>query len=266
MRKLIMMAALLAASLILTLGGTARASSPVPFPAALDNGRVLGLNLTGADMNNSAWKNNPNDPGNCAADRTAGITTSGSKVVLTSNGSDCLYLESPHPYPTAVHYVYEEQVTVSSWTPWLAFWAYGDPWPTAGEVDAIEASPTGQNNISYHNSTGSPTGYSTCNNADGCDGNALPITSPSGAQAAAQGLSVGTHIIDYAFSTCGSGCGVVSVWYDGREVAHLSGSGILNGGSQRDPFWIVDSNGKPETGSCGNPCGSLTVDYLRGWS
>jgi hypothetical protein len=205
-------------------------------------------------------KNASNDPGNCTNPRTAGITVSGNNVTLTSNGNDCLYLQSPHTYPTTDGSVYEEEVTVSNWTAWTSFWAYGNNWPTDGEIDSIEASPTGQNNVSWHDSTGNPTGYSTCNNADGCDANALPITTPSNAAALAHGLSPGTHFIDFAFGTCGAGCGAVSVWYDGSEVALIKGSNVIDGGSQHDGFWLDDSTGKPETGA---GTGSITVDYLR---
>jgi hypothetical protein len=76
----------------------------------------------------------------------------------------------------------------------------------------------------------------------------------------AEGLKPGTHIIDFAFGRCGSGCGAISVWYDGRLVSLIKGTYVLDGGRNNDPFWIIDSTGQPETGS-GN--GSITIDYLR---
>lgn len=262
----IILAGLMLTVLSLMGGATAHASNPVPYPHALDSGRTLGVNLTGSQLPTSFVENASNSPGNCTNPRTAGISTQGNNVILTSNGTDCLYLQSPHTYPTIDGYVYEAEINVSSWTPWSAFWGYGNNWPVDGEIDAVEASPTGQNNISWHDSTSNPQGYSTCNNQDGCDANMPPITTPSNAQSLAQGLSPGTHIVDFAFGTCGSGCGAVSVWYDGTETGFVSGTNVLNGGSQNDPFWLDFSTGQPEFGSCGNPCGTLTVVYMRGWS
>lgn len=241
----------------------AHASNPVPVPAPLAN-HPFSQQWTGAQLNTSFQKVASNDPGNCTSPRTAGITVHGNNVQLTSNGNDCLYLQSPHTYPTADGYVYEEQVNVSSWTPWSSFWMYGNNWPTDGEIDSIEASPTGQNNVSYHYSTSDPTGFSTCSSANSCDGNALPITTPSNAASLVEGLSPGEHYIDIAFGEAGVGKGAIAVWYDGTEVSYVSGTNVLRGGSQSDPYWIdAASTGTPETGSCGNPCGSITVGYLR---
>lgn len=245
--------------------GVSGASSPVPYPSALRTGRVLGFNQTGAQLASSFVRNAFNDPGNCGNPNTSGIAVSGSSVTFTSNGHDCLYLQSPHMYPTVKGYVYEEKVSVSSWIPWSAFWMYGSFWPTDGEIDIVEASPTGQNNVSYHDSTSYPQGFSTCNQNNGCDGGMLPITSPANAVSLTRGLTQGTHIIDVSFGTCGSGCGSIGIWYDGHMVATVSGPKVVDGGSSHDPFWIVDSTGGPEFGSCGNPCGTFTVDYLRIW-
>jgi hypothetical protein len=154
--------------------------------------------------------------------------------------------------PTLDGYVYEEKINIQNWIAWSAFWGYGNNWPTDGEIDAIEASPTGTNNVSYHYGN-PPNGsqVSTWNNT---------IHTPSNAQALAEGLQPGTHTIDFAFGRCGAGCGAVSVWYDGREVSLIKGNFVLDGGRNNDPFWIIDSTGQPETGT-GN--GSITIDYLR---
>lgn len=235
------------------------ATSIVPYPSALDYGRVLAINDTGAQLVTAWQENASNDPGGCSSPRSGAITTSGNNVVFTSNGADCEYLQTPHTYPTVHGYVYEESVTISQWTTWLSFWAYGNNWPTNGEIDTIEASPTGQNNISWHDSTTPPDGFSTCNNTNGCNSAMEPITSPSNAASLAHGLAPGTHIIDFAFG----GTGVISVWYDGTQVAWIQTSQNI-GGSNDNPFWIVDSNGKAENGS--TTSGNFVVNYFRAWS
>src|SRR5579859_6562923 len=171
--------------------GVSRASTILPYPSALDYGRTLAINDTGAQLASSWVSNASNNPGNCTSPDTAGISVNGNTVTLTSNGNDCLYLQSPHTYPTLHDYVYEQEITVSSWTPWSSYWGYGNNWPVGGEIDSVEASPAGQNNISWHDSTSYPNGWSTCNNQDGCNSNMLPVTSPSNAQQLAQGLSPG---------------------------------------------------------------------------
>jgi hypothetical protein len=152
--------------------------------------------------------------------------------------------------PTLDGYVYEEQINIQNWIAWSAFWGYGNNWSIDGEIDAIEASPTGQNNVSYHYGA-HDSSVSTWNNT---------IHTPSNAQALAEGLKPGTHTIDFAFGRCGAGCGAISVWYDGREVSLIKGTYVLDGGRNNDPFWIIDSTGQPETGT-GN--GSITINYLR---
>lgn len=276
MRRTILI--LLAAAITL-LGALIYIASPVhaqgiqPYPKALQTNRILGFNDTGANLRTAfssvVHSGSGADPGNCTNPDTSNISVSGSSVSLNGTGSNCLYLESPHTYPTADGYVYEESINVTNLTNWWSFWGYGVNWPVTGEIDSIEASPTGQNNVSWHDSTSAPTGYSNCNNANGCDGNALPIDTPNNSDSLAHAFTPGTHIVDFAFGGCGSGCGAVSVWYDGTEVAYIHGTNVLQdpntgtGGSQNDPFWIVDSNGKPENGS--NTSGAITVNYLRIW-
>lgn len=236
------------------------ASTILPYPSALDYGRVLGVNDTGAQLVTAWQENASNTPGGCTNPRTAGITVNGNSVILTSNGSDCEYLQTPHTYPTNHDYVYEESVTITQWTTWQSFWAYGNGWPTNGEIDNIEASPTGQNNISWHDSTTPPDGFSTCNSANGCNGAMQPITNPSNADSLAHGLAPGTHIIDFAFG----GTGIISVWYDGTQVTWLQTNQNIGGTANNDPFWIVNSNGKAENGS--TTSGAFQVNYFRGWS
>lgn len=261
MRKQIATAAILIAATAIPAitSQPAHASAILPYPKSLDYGRTLAVNDTGANLL-TAWQSHAsNDPGNCTSPRAGAVTVSGNSAVLTSNGSDCEYLQTPHMYPTVHGYVYEESVTISQWTTWLSFWAYGNNWPVDGEIDNIEASPTGQNNISWHDSVSAPTGFSTCNNQDGCDGNTNPITMPSNAQTLAQGLKPGTHIIDFAFG----GTGVINVFYDGQSVAYLQTSQAI-GGTNHNPFWIVNSNGQAENGS--HASGTFTVNYFRAWS
>lgn len=226
-------------------------TNPVPYPAALAN-HPYSEGWTGAQLATDFQDNAANDPGNCSNPDTAGIYTSGDNVYLRSDGTDCLYLQSPHTYPTLDGYVYEEKINVTSWTPWSAFWGYGNNWPTDGEIDALEASPTGQNNVSYHYA--GPSYVSTSNNT---------ITDPANAQQLSE-IAPGTHYVDFTFGRCGAGCGAVAVWYDGVNVALIKGSFVLDGGSNDDPYWIVAaSTGQPEFGSCGNPCGTMAVSYLR---
>ena len=252
--------------LVLVPTGRAHASTPVPYPSALRN-HPYGQGWTGAQLR-TAFVSTSFGPGGCndSINDPAGMTVSGNSVIMRSNGHDCMYLASPHTYPTVDGYVYEESLSVTSWTPWSAFWGFGNNWPTDGEIDAVEAYPTGMNDVSWHDSVSAPKGYSTCNSVNGCDGGNDPIDTPTNAASLVQGLSPGTtHIVDFAFGGCGAGCGAVSVWYDGNEVAYIHGTNVLNGGSTHDPFWIVDDTGSPGFGSsCPlSPCGGMNVNYLR---
>ena len=247
----------------------AHASNPVPYPHSLSN-HPYATGWTGSQMHNSAWENASNDPANCTSDNTSEITTVGSAVKISTSGAtgDCAYLQSVHTYPTVDGYVYEEEVNVSNWTQWESFWGYGNNWPTDGEIDAIEGG-SGTNYVSWHDSTTPPDGFSNCNSSNGCDSSMAPITTPSNTNTLTD-ISPGTHYIDFAFGGCGTGCGAVSVWYDGTEVAYVSGSQVLDGGSNSDPFWIDTDTGSCNQPSNGDVCGSsgqtsgnITIDYLR---
>jgi hypothetical protein len=256
------------ASLSLTMGiAQARAANPVPLPAPLAN-HPYATTRTGAQI--AAWGPGGNAPGNCTNPHRSEISTNSSgDAVLTTSGAigDCVDLESPHTYPTADGYVYETYADFSNWTQWDSFWMYGSNWPTAGEIDATEGGD-GINAISYHyEGAHGPAAMSSCNDKNSCNSNATPLTTEPKNPA----ISPGWHTIDISFGKCGSGCGVVDVWYDGKLYGTVSGKNVLDGGSQDDPFWITYS-----TGSCdaegvsvcnssngGRTGGSVKIAWLR---
>lgn len=263
-----MLAAGMLVSLSLAMGTTqARAANPVPLPHALAN-HPYATTKTGAQI--AAWGPGSNAPGNCTNPNTSEISTNSSgDAVLTTSGAtgDCVDLESPHTYPTVDGYVYETYADFSNWTQWDSFWMYGSNWPTAGEIDATEGGD-GINAISYHyEGANGPAAMSSCNDTNGCDASATPLTTePKNPE-----ISPGWHTIDISFGTCGSGCGAIDVWYDGTLYGTVSGANVLDGGSQDDPYWITYS-----TGSCnangvdvcnssngGQTGGTVTIAWLR---
>lgn len=245
----------------------AAASTPVPLPKALVN-HPFATSQTGAQI--AAWGPGANDPGNCTDPDTSEISvnSSGYAVLKTSGATgDCVNLQSPHTYPTVDGYVYETYVDFSNWTQWDSFWMYGSDWPTAGEIDATEGGD-GQNQISYHyEGTDGPAALSSCNDTNGCDAGSTPLTT----QPKNPAIAPGWHTVDISYGTCGTGCGAIDVWYDGTLYGTVSGSEVLDGGSQDDPFWITYS-----TGSCnaegvdvcnadngGQTGGTVTIAWLR---
>lgn len=251
--------------------GTAHASNPVPYPAGLA-GHPFAEAWTPTGL--YQWGPGSNSPGNCSSSNEGEVVNHTSYVQLSTSGAtgDCNDLQSPHEYPTADGYVYEAKIEVSNWTQWNAYWGYGSNWPTDGEIDAVEGG-SGQNYVSYHyEGSSGPAAVSNCNSSNGCDANAGPITSPSNTNTLVN-IAPGVHVIDYTFGRCGSGCGSVSVWYDGTEVAFISGSNVLNHGNADDPFWIVFDTGSCNSASNGNVCGSsgqtsgwTKVYYLRAFT
>ena len=264
-----------AAAMILTaaglsavvLAGPAQAANPVPLPPALVN-HPYATTVTGAQI--AAWGPGANDPGNCTDPDTKEISTNSSgDAVLTTSGAtgDCVNVQSPHTYPTTDGYVYETYADFSNWTQWDSFWMYGSNWPTAGEIDATEGGD-GINAISYHyEGSDGPASLSSCNDTNNCDSGATPLSTEPKNPA----ISPGWHTIDISFGGCGTGCGAIDVWYDGVLYGTVSGSEVLDGGSQDDPFWVTYS-----TGSCdaegvdvcnssngGQTGGSVTVAWLR---
>jgi hypothetical protein len=249
----------------------AATQNPVPYPGALRN-HPFAKAWSPTDLYN--WGPGSNAPGNCSNPNTGEITNHDSYVELSTTGAtgDCVDLESPHEYPTTDGYVYEAEINVSNWTQWLSFWMYGSNWPVGGEIDAIEGG-SGRNYVSYHyEGANGPTSVSNCNNTNGCDANAGPITQPGNSETLSN-ISPGTHIIDISYGGCGSGCGAIGVWYDGTEVALVSGTYVLDGGSTNDPYWITFSTGSCNSASNGNVCGSqgqtsgdIQIEYLRAFS
>jgi hypothetical protein len=266
-------ASVLAASVLTSLSlamrtAQAQAVNPVPLPPALAN-HPYAATKTGAQI--AAWGPGSNAPGNCTNPNTSEISTnSDGDAVLTTSGAtgDCVDLESPRTYPTTDGYVYETYVDFSNWTQWDSFWMYGSNWPTDGEIDATEGGD-GINAISYHyeGTDGEPAAMSSCNDTNGCDGSATPLTTePNNPE-----ISPGWHTIDISFGGCGTGCGAIDVWYDGILYGTVSGTNVLDGGSTDDPYWITYS-----TGSCdadgvdvcnadngGQTGGTMTVAWLR---
>lgn len=221
--------------------GTARAANPVPLPAALANHPFV----TEKDASQLlAWGPGNNDPGNCSAN-TSEIQGDANNITLSTTGDagDCTDVESPHTYPTTDGYVYESYVYFSNWEDWPAFWMYGNNWPSGGEIDAVEAN-FDNNGVSYHYGSASDPQYvSTFDN--------------SGITPQSVNISPGWHTIDISFGGCGSGCGAISVWYDGKLYATVSGDFVVNGPD--DPNWIVYSEGSCDMPDPSNPQDSNNV-------
>lgn len=246
----------------------AQAANPVPLPKALAN-HPFATSFTGTQI--AAWGPGANDPGNCTDPDTAEISTnsSGDAVLKTSGATgDCVDVQSPHTYPTVDGYVYETYADFSNWTQWDSFWMYGSNWPTAGEIDATEGGD-GINAISYHyEGADGPAQMSSCNDTNGCDSSATPLTT----EPKSPEIAPGWHTVDISFGTCGTGCGAVDVWYDGVLYGTVSGTDVLDGGSQDDPYWITYSTGSCDSGDNGDVCnpdnggqtgGTVTVAWLR---
>lgn len=246
----------------------ALAANPVPYPSSLSN-HPYATGWSAGALKSDFVDNASNSPGNCTSPDTSEISSTSTYTELATNGNagDCVYLQSPHTYPTVDGYVYEEEITVSNETQWESFWMYGVNWPTDGEIDALEGG-SGTNYLSYHyEGSGGPASYSTCNDTNGCDSSATPIqVGPTGPN-----ITTGTHYIDISYGGHGSGQGEVCVWYDGTEYGCVYGSTVLNGGSGDDPFWIVDDTGSCDSANNGDVCnaqqppdpGNIKVDYLR---
>ena len=109
---------------------------------------------------------------------------------------------------------------------------------------------------------------SSCNDTNGCDSSATPLTTePKNPE-----ISPGWHTIDISFGTCGTGCGAIDVWYDGTLYGTVSGTNVLDGGSQDDPYWITYSTGSCHSANNGDVCnssnggqtgGTVTIAWLR---
>lgn len=273
MRKRLMAvagAAVIGTAALVALPGTAHASNPVPYPASLAN-RPFAQGWTPTQLYD--WGPGSNAPGNCTTPNQGEIHNYGSYVQLSTSGAtgDCNDLQSPQQLPTSNGHLYEAKVEFSNWTQWDAFWGYGSNWPQGGEIDAVEGG-SGQNFVSYHyQGSNGPAAVSNCNNVNGCDANAGPITKPSNSAALAN-ISPGVHYIDVSFQTCGSGCMKIVTYYDGNVVAQVDSSyvNVLNGASQNDPYWFVFDTGSCNSANNGNVCGSggqtggwTKVYYLR---
>lgn len=240
-------------ALVAFIPGSAHAANPVPLPAALANHPFV----TQKDASQLlAWGAGSNDPGNCSAN-TSEIQGNSSNVTLSTTGAagDCTDIESPHTYPTTDGYVYESDIYFSNWEDWPAFWMYGNNWPSGGEIDAVEAN-FDNNYVSYHyGSESNPQQVSTFDN-DGLSPKSVNI-------------SPGWHTIDVSYGGCGTGCGTISVWYDGTLYATVSGDFVVNGAD--DPNWIVYSEGSCDQPDNGNVCASgaenvpgyIEVKWLR---
>jgi hypothetical protein len=259
---------LMAATLsVVALAGPAQAANPVPLPPALAN-HPYNNTKTGAQI--AAWGPGANDPGNCTNPNKSEISvnSAGDAVLKTSGATgDCVNLQSPHTYPTTDGSVYETYADFSNWTQWDSFWMYGSNWPTAGEIDATEGGD-GINAISYHyEGTDGAAQMSSCNDNNGCDSSATPLTTePNNPE-----ISPGWHTIDISFGGCGAGCGAIDVWYDGKLYGTVSGTDVLDGGSQDDPYWITYSTGSCDANGAdvcnsdngGQTGGTVTIAWLR---
>lgn len=228
-----------------------QAQAIVPLPVALHSGHPFATEKTADQLR--AWGPGGNDPGNCRANRSE-ITGNSSEVTLSTTGAtnDCTDIQSPHTYPTVDGYVYEARLYFSNFYQWLAYWMYGNNWPSQGETDAVEAN-VGANYFSYHyapcNGSASSSEYSTNPWSYDCK-TTIPADSAN--------LTPGWHTVDIAY-----GNHAVSVYYDGKLYASVNNSHVVNG--HADPSWITFSTGSCNTTFNGNVCanGGQRAGYMQ---
>lgn len=260
MRRVFLSAAITAAaalSLAFTAGGSAAnaATATVPAAAALAN-HPLVTSFTPKQL--IAWGPGSNHPGNCTSNKTETFVNSAgyAEVETSGNAGDCADIESPHTYPTSDGYVYEEKIDISNFSQWDSYWMYGQNWPTDGEIDSFEGGP-GTSYPTYHGAGNATIGVGSWN------------TTPIQPQSA--NLVPGWNTIDIAFGGCGAGCGRIQIFYNGKLYVTMSGSLVLDGGRQNDPFWITDGTGSCDSGTNGDVCntvkvpdpGNMQIAYLR---
>lgn len=265
-------------------GTTPPLTGTAPYPAALATGHALLEQYLPADL--YAWRYEPgtttpvtNGSGvteNPASPRNVSVTTDGGLSVLrlaTTTAADCGVIQSPGKYPTASG-VIEALVKFSGVTnasghffaDWASFWMYGDNWPAAGEVDAVETS-YGESYVSYHygtngkdtEATDDPWTYSTkkvqlqpeVTAAVPAPPNILPDT--------------WTHVT-LAFGQDGAGNHEVDVYYEGVRYCTISGPYVTG-----DDMYITAGTafGGPVLGSNQTPYdepGSIEIQYVRVFS
>jgi hypothetical protein len=244
---------------------TATGGSPgpvVPYPAALRTGHPFGQEIDPATLAGSAWNNPGNDPGNCAPDPKAVSVNASGYAQLTTTGAanNCVSIQSPHTLPTTAGYVYEADVYFSSFQGWPAFWMYGNDWPAAGEIDAVEAN-FGSNYVSWH--------YAPCSGSSGSSEistNPWSYACKSSVSPVGPNIQAGWHIVDLAFTSSG-----VQVYYDGALYVTINES--VTTGNTADPMWLTISEGSCAAngsndcarGALGTP-GNVQVKYVRMFS
>jgi len=239
----------------------AHAANPVPYPAALA-GHPFAKQWTLQEMSTAPWTTPGNDPGNCPANPSAVSLVNNSYVQLNANGNpgNCTSIQSPHTYPTTPGYVYEAQIYVSNKANWPAMWAYGDSWPSQGEIDAMEFNDE-VNYVSWHyapcNGQTSSSEKSTNPWSYDCKTNLTPTSQPNFAPNS-------WVIVDYSFTSTG-----VDVYYNGQLYVHVPESI-----SQNEAMWLTFSNGSCQ-GAGGNTCanpgdasqaGNLGIKYFRAFT
>lgn len=257
MRRVLLTIAVTAAaalSLVFTSEGAANAANPVPAAKALVNHPFV-KSFTAKEL--AAWPQS--NLGNCVSNpKEVFLDPAGyAEVNTTGITADCADIVSPHAYPTVDGYVYEMRVWISNVTQWNSYWMTGNNWPTDGEIDSTEGLG-GTNCATYHGAGNTTTGSCSFTNTP------VPTRSPNL-------VTPGWNTVDIAFGGCGSGCGRIEIFYNGRPYVNLASPLVLDGGRQNDPFWISYDARSCDSVANTNTCGSVKtpdpgvnkIAYLR---
>ena len=217
-------------------GNAAHAATVKPLPAALSG---LTLAKTWTPQMLIAMGPGPNQPGNCTSNRAETFVNKAGYAEVETNGNpgDCADIETQHTYPTVPGYDYEARLYISNFSQWNSFWAYGNNWPTDGEIDSFEGGP-GVSSLTYHGPGNVTIG------PDPWDNKIIKAQSAD--------IQPGWNTVDIAF-----GHDSISVYYNGHLYATVSGSQVLDNGSVHDPYWITFGTGSCNSGSNGNVCNSV---------
>jgi hypothetical protein len=258
-------------------------SGTVPHPAVLTTGHALLEEYLPADLyawrfmpgtttpvtNGSGVSEDPNSP------RNVSVTTDGGLSVLklaTTSTSDCGIIQSPGTYPTSSGVV-EALIKFSGFTGssghvfscWSSFWLYGNPWPGAGEIDAVETQ-YGNSFVSYHYGSGSSSQATTDPWTYPAKTVQLTPENSTTAPAAPNILPDTWTYITLAFGKDASGSHKADVYYNGVLYCTIAGSYVTGA-----PMYITAGTGfgGPVLGSSQAPYdrpGNIEIQYIRVFS